>query len=234
MNTNIMNTKRSHFSICWIIVLAILVFKPVALLADAPVLLVSVKHDPDVGALAISGGIEWNRRDLYTNDKKRAEIRKRGIFCGAAEGEKVITSYKLGGRELRLEMVFPKKESGRKLNESTRVELSIYEKDSLILKTKYFGQHSDRFTQMPASGIKLRGNSIRLSLLQDKPKDLLTLVIRGELGKNDRATDGGLSVGITKGFSLKFKVPDGGGGIPITDEKISQLLGKSTVLVQKL
>jgi len=128
--------------------------------ADRPLLIISLQHDKDIGSLHIMSTIEWNRDDL--NDEKREALAKKNIFYRKSEGNKVVQQYALGGKNIRVRMVFPKQESGRRLNECTRVELSLFEGDRLLFSSKNFGQHSEGYTKIPRSGIKFRPQILNL------------------------------------------------------------------------
>ena len=195
--------------------------------ADAPTVVLSVENDPDVGSLVVAAGIEWNRDDLLGDAAKRTALRKRGIYYGAAEGEKVVTHHRLRDRNLTLEMVFPKKEQGRALNESTRVELSLYEGKTLLFRSRWFGQHADEYTEIPGSEIKFRPNLIRVSPLSYSAdaKDSLQLSIWGERGEGVWTTEGEVSGCIERGFATEFRLDEGAETV-INDQFLSELFRK--------
>ena len=171
--------------------LVILIFCVMTMVyADRPLLVLSLQHDKDIGSLHIISTTEWNRNDL--DEEKRDALAKKGIFYRKPKGNKVIQRYVLGGKNIRVEMVFPKQEYGRGLNESTRVELSLLEGNNLLFQSSNFGQHSEENTTKPKSGIKFRPN--QLSIYKT---DKLRFKVSGVYGKRFYTDGLGFGKGLT-------------------------------------
>ncbi len=166
-------------------------------LADSPLLIITLQHDKDLNSLHIASSIEWNRDDL--NEQKREKLEKNNIFYSKPEGNKFVRQYKVGDKNIRVEMVFPKREQGRRLNESTRVELSLYNGERLFFQSQNFGQHSEEYTIKPKSGVKFRPQSLSLYKVGE-----LRLKVAGIYGK-EVYSDG---LGIDKGLTFDYFIGD--------------------------
>lgn len=77
--------------------------------ADAPLLAIALQQDKDLNSLHINSTIEWNRDDLHER-QKRADLEKKNIFYGKPEGSKIVRQYKVGDKNIKVEMAFPKKQ----------------------------------------------------------------------------------------------------------------------------
>ena len=169
--------------------------------ADIPLLVVSLQQDKVMDSLHIISTIEWNRDDL--DQEKREALANRGIFYRKPEGSKVIQRYVLGGKNIRVEMVFPKQEYGRRLNESTRVELTLSEGNNSLFFSSNFGQHSGEYTTKPKSGIKFRPK--QLSIYKT---DKLHFKVSGVYGKMIDKDGLEFEKGLTFDLCVEDKVVD--------------------------
>ncbi len=169
--------------------------------ADAPLLVLAVQHDKELGSLHIASMIEWNRSDL--NEKKREELEKKDIFFGKSEGNKVVRQYKIRDKNIKVEMVFPKKEKGRRLNESTRVYLSLFDGDRLFFQSRNFGQHSEGYTTKPELGVKFRPQSLYLFKVSN-----FQLRLSGVYGRTGYVDGVGIEKGIIFTRSIKSRIDD--------------------------
>lgn len=146
--------------------------------ADAPLLAIALQQDKDLNSLHINSTIEWNRDDLH-EQQKRADLEKKNIFYGKPEGSKIVRQYKVGDKNIKVEMAFPKKQQGRRSNESTRVELFLFEEERLFFMSNNFGQHSEEYTTKSKASVKFRPQSLNLY-----ETDRLRLKITGVYGQS--------------------------------------------------
>jgi hypothetical protein len=139
-------------------IVLLLVVSP--LWADIPYLLVAIHHNKYLRTMTITA-IEESNRELPGNklpldDGSIDDLEKTGVFFGKKQGNTVEKIYNFLDDEIRVVMKFPRKQTGRRMNDSTRVELSLYIEDKQVFSSKYFGQHSDFATHLPESGLKFK------------------------------------------------------------------------------
>lgn len=160
--------------------------------ADAPLLVITLQHDKDLDSLHINSTIQWNRDDL-SEKQKRAELKKKNIFYSKPEGNKIVRQYRVGDKNIKVKLMFPKQEQGRRLNESTRVELFLFDGKRLFFASQNFGQHAEVHSSKLKSAVTFRPQSLRLY-----STDRLCLKISGVYGES--TYNDGLS--IDKGLSF--------------------------------
>lgn len=85
-------------------------------------------------------------------------------------------NFKLGKNSLKVKLFFPKQESGRRLNATTTIYVTIYLNDKEIINTKHFGQHSQDFVKYELD-ILCRPNRISVFL---NDKDNVQIKVQGE------------------------------------------------------
>ena len=195
--------------------LALLIGTATPVYADAPLLVLTVQQDKELGSLHIASMIEWNRNDL--NEKKREELEKKDIFFGKLEGNKVVRQYKIRDKNIKVEMVFPKKEKGRRLNESTRVHLSLFDGDRLFFQSRNFGQHSEEYTTKPELGVKFRPQSLYLFNIGN-----VKLKLSGVYGRTNYVDGIGIEKGMVFTRPIKSKIND-----DIMNDLATKLAGSS-------
>ncbi len=152
----------------------LIIFMATPAYADAPLLVVYVQNAKELNSLHITSTVEWNRDGL--DDQKRKELQAKEIFYRHPEGNKVVRQYEVSGKDIKVEMAFPKQEQGRGLIDSTRVELSIYEGERLFFHSTRFGQDSAWPTTKP--GFMFRPQS--LSLYESNGLQLKVAGVYGE------------------------------------------------------
>lgn len=156
--------------------IAITCFFALTAQADRPSPQVMMRALPETCSLLISSFTEWNLDAPDTLDAAHADL-----FAAREVSDSTrVAQYDLCGANVIVEMMFPKPESGRGLNESARVELSLTLNGRLVFHSECFGQHTQEMTRLPTSGVKFRPASLRLFRLGEEFRLELTGLVGDE------------------------------------------------------